>query len=87
MPDQVGTTSINPLTIQSAGASGQVLADFRALAEATTLDGSPRYALRPALNWPARVIVGREGGVLLFASFLDLCNRATILLQNNEISG
>ena len=32
--------------IQGAGASAQLLADFRALAEATTMDGAPRHAPR-----------------------------------------
>jgi hypothetical protein len=61
-------------TIQGAGASGQVLADFRALAETTTLDGAPRYALRPVLNWLARVIVGREGGPNRDMPLYELCH-------------
>ena len=61
-------------TIQGAGASGQLLADFRALAEATTADGVPRHALRPVLNWLARAIVGREGGPNRDMPLYELCH-------------
>ncbi len=61
-------------TIQGAGASGQLLADFRALAEATTADGAPRYALRPVLNRLARAIVGREGGPNRDMPLFELCH-------------
>jgi hypothetical protein len=63
-------------TIQGAGASGQLLADFRALAEATTADGAPRYALRPVLNRLARAIVGREGGPNRDMPLFELCHLA-----------
>ncbi|MBT7977492.1 MAG: hypothetical protein HN557_12585, partial [Rhodospirillaceae bacterium] len=60
--------------IQGAGASAQLLADFRALAEATTMDGAPRHAPRPVLNWLARVIVGREGGPNRDTPLYELCH-------------
>ena len=61
-------------TIQGAGATGQLLADFRALADATVPDGAPRHAPRPALNWLARFIVGREGGPNRDAPLYELCH-------------
>jgi len=61
-------------TVQGAGASGQLQAEFRALLDATLPDGDPRYALRPVLNWLARFIVGREGGPNRDASLYELCH-------------
>jgi hypothetical protein len=61
-------------TIQSAGATGQLLADFRALAEATTPDGAPRHAQRPTLNRLARFLIGRAGGPNRDAPLYELCH-------------
>jgi hypothetical protein len=60
--------------IQGAGATGQLLADFRALAEATTPDGVPRHAPRPTLNRLARFLIGRAGGPNRDAPLYELCH-------------
>jgi hypothetical protein len=61
-------------TIQGAGATGQLLADFRALVDATAPGGAPRHAPRPVLNWLARFIIGREGGPNRDAPLYELCH-------------
>ena len=66
-------------TIQGAGASSQLLADFRALADATAPDGGSRYATRPTLNRLARFIVGRAGGPNRDTPLYELCHLVTAI--------
>ena len=70
--------------IQGAGAAGQLLADFRALAEATTMEGAPRHAPRPVLNWLARVIVGREGGPNRDMPLYELCHLVNAIEASSD---
>lgn len=49
-------------TLLRAGGKDQLLADFTALVEATTLDDLPKYAERPTLETLAKIITAQGGG-------------------------
>lgn len=63
-------------TVIRAGASGSLVEDFRALAEATTSEGGPRYPEYPVLAWLARFLVGGAGGPNKDAPIYELCHLA-----------
>jgi hypothetical protein len=48
--------------ISRSGASGTLIAEFRALADATATDGSPKYAPKPVMQGLARFITRSSGG-------------------------
>ncbi len=49
-------------TLLRAGGKDQLLADFTALSEATTLEGLPKYAERPTLDNLAKILTAQSGG-------------------------
>ena len=61
-------------TLLRAGAEADMVEDFRAIAEATAPDGSPRYRARPTLETLARFLVGSSGGPNRDAPFYELCH-------------
>lgn len=56
------------------GAREQLLEDFRAVKEATSLDGSLRYAESPTMTWLAKFIAGSAGGPNKDMPLLELCH-------------
>lgn len=44
------------------GGKDQVLSDFTALSEASTLDGQSKYSQRPTMEWLAKFITAQSGG-------------------------
>ena len=63
-----------PHVLLRAGAEADMVEDFRAIAEATAPDGSPRYRARPTLEALARFLVGGGGGPNRDAPFYELCH-------------
>lgn len=63
-------------TLARARASETLFNDFRAIAEATTPEGAPRYAMRPTLLWLARVLVGQGTGPNRDSAIFELCHLA-----------
>ncbi len=59
-------------TLLRAGGKDQLLADFTALKEATTLDGLPKYAERPTLDHLAKFICAQSGGPNKDMALLEL---------------
>lgn len=60
--------------LERHGASGRLVEDFRALAEATTMEGLPRYAGEAILRKLARFLVGQGGGPNRDAPLYELCH-------------
>ena len=48
--------------ISRSGASGTLIAEFRALSDATAMDGAPKYAPKPVMHGLARFITSASGG-------------------------
>jgi hypothetical protein len=65
--------------ISRSGASGTLIAEFRALADATAADGSPKYASQPVLQGLARFIAGASGGPNKDSELFELCHLIAIL--------
>tara|TARA_B100000315_G_scaffold260857_1_gene326435 strand:- start:6832 stop:8475 length:1644 start_codon:yes stop_codon:yes gene_type:complete len=61
-------------TITRSGASGPLLADFKAIGEATASDGSTKYSHAPVMVWLAKFIVGSAGGPHKDAPIFELCH-------------
>ncbi|MDV7338352.1 hypothetical protein RYZ26_02005 [Terasakiella sp. A23] len=59
-------------TLLRAGGKDQLLADFTALKEATTLDGLPKYSERPTLDQLAKFISAQSGGPNKDMALLEL---------------
>lgn len=57
-----------------AGGKDQLLADFSALCEVTTMDGQPKYALRPTLENLARFLTAQSGGPNKDMAVFELCH-------------
>lgn len=57
-----------------AGGKDQLLADFTALCEVTTMDGQPKYALRPTLENLARFLTAQSGGPNKDMAVFELCH-------------
>ena len=61
-------------TITRSGASGSLLADFKAIEDASSSDGQPKYAKTPVMAWLAKMIVGQAGGPNKDAPLFELCH-------------
>jgi hypothetical protein len=62
-------------TIMSrSGASGEMVADFRAIADVTAPDGAPKYPPVPVIRWLARVMAGMGGGPNKDMPVFELCH-------------
>jgi len=61
-------------TLLRAGAESSLVEDFRALAEATTPEGEPRYRERPTLEDLARFVARGGAGPNRDAAFYELCH-------------
>jgi hypothetical protein len=61
-------------TITRSGASGLLMADFKAIGEATAPDGSPKYSHAPVMVWLAKFITGAAGGPHKDAPLFELCH-------------
>jgi hypothetical protein len=61
-------------TLLRAGAKDQLLADFTAMCEATTLDGLPKYTDRPTLETLAKFITAQSGGPNKDMALLELAH-------------
>ncbi len=70
---------VSTSTLVRAGGRDQLLADFRALAEATTQDGAPRYSERPTLSWLARFLTAQTGGPNKDLPLFELCHLVNAL--------
>ncbi|SCA58268.1 hypothetical protein MTBPR1_90115 [Candidatus Terasakiella magnetica] len=57
-----------------AGGKDQVLADFGALCEATTMEGLPKYNTRPTLENLAKFITSQSGGPNKDMALFELCH-------------
>lgn len=61
-------------TLTRSGASGSLKADFRAVGDASTSSGRPKYAPAPVMVWLAKVIVGLGGGAHKDTPLFELCH-------------
>ena len=61
-------------SIIGGGADGAMLADFRAVAEATTIDGRPRHDPVRVMPWLAKLLVGRSSGPNKDTPLYELCH-------------
>ena len=61
-------------TLVQSGGRDTLIQDFRAIAEATTLDGAPRYSEAPTLQWLAKFVTGAAGGPNKDAPLFELCH-------------
>jgi len=57
-----------------SGSKDQLLADFSALRETTTLDGQLKYNPRPIMEWLAKFITAQSGGPNKDAALYELCH-------------
>ena len=56
------------------GGKDQLLADFTALSEASTLDGQSKYSQRPTMEWLAKFITAQSGGPHKDVALYELCH-------------
>ncbi len=62
-------------TIMSrSGASGEMVADFRAIADMAAPDDAPKYPPVPLIKWLAKVLVGLGGGPKKDMPVFELCH-------------
>ncbi|MCW8914777.1 MAG: hypothetical protein OQK24_02865 [Magnetovibrio sp.] len=61
------------------GGRDTLIQDFKAVAEATTPDGQPRYAETPTMQWLSRFVTGATGGPNKDAPLYELCHLVTAL--------
>jgi len=61
-------------TLLNAGGKDQLLADFTALCETTTMDGLPKYAMRPTMETLAKFITAQSGGPNKDMAIFELCH-------------
>ncbi|MEG3619698.1 hypothetical protein V5T82_14630 [Magnetovibrio sp. PR-2] len=66
-------------TLAQSGGRDTLIQDFRAVAEATTLSGAPRYSETPTLMWLAKFVTGAAGGPNKDAPLFELCHLITAL--------
>jgi hypothetical protein len=67
--------------ISRSGATGALIAEFRALADATDMDGGPKYAPKPVLQGLARFITGASGGPNKDSELFELSHLIAILAK------
>jgi hypothetical protein len=65
--------------ISRSGASGTLIAEFRALSDATAMDGAPKYAPKPVMHGLARFITSASGGPNKDSELFELCHLIAIL--------
>lgn len=66
-------------TITRSGASGSLLAEFKAIEEATSSNGQPKYAKTPIMSWLAKFIIGQAGGPNKDTPVFELCHLVSVL--------
>ncbi|MCW9035530.1 MAG: hypothetical protein OQJ97_15025 [Rhodospirillales bacterium] len=74
---------VSASTLVRAGGRDQLLEDFRALADATTFEGVPRYSDRPTLAWLAKFLAGQAGGPNKDLPLFELCHLVNALDRGN----
>jgi hypothetical protein len=67
--------------ISRSGATGTLIAEFRALSDATDMDGAPKYAPQPVLQGLARFITGASGGPNKDSELFELSHLIAILAR------
>ncbi|MBT3552047.1 MAG: hypothetical protein HOB64_06585, partial [Rhodospirillaceae bacterium] len=67
--------------ISRSGATGTLIAEFRALSDATDMGGAPKYAPKPVLHGLARFITGASGGPNKDSELFELCHLIAILAR------
>lgn len=92
MGDLSNITSINLMddavsTINRSGASGPLLADFKAIGEATAPDGSSKYSHAPVMVWLAKFITGAAGGPHKDTPIFELCHLVSAIDALGKGSG
>jgi len=75
-------------TITRSGASGPLLADFKAISETTAPDGSSKYSHAPVLVWLAKFITGSTGSPHKDVPIFELCHLVSAIdaldIEGNE---